>query len=52
MKNLIIFSLGLLLAACSAVDKTDIEINPRPALTLGYSYLNDQGCNTTADEVA
>ena len=52
MKNLIILSLALLLAACSAVDKTEFEINPIPTLTLAYSYLNDEGCNTTADEVA
>lgn len=52
MKNMIILSVGLLLAACSAVDKTDMEINKKPTLTLGYAYLNDAGVNTTAQEVA
>lgn len=52
MKNILIISLALLLGACSAVDKTVVEINPRPTLTLGYRYINGQGQNTTAKEVA
>lgn len=29
-----------------------MEINPKPTLTLSYNYLNDEGRNTTIEEVA
>ncbi|SUE34141.1 hypothetical protein [Rikenella microfusus] len=51
MKKLMIVSAVSLLAACSAVDKSDLEIRQKPTLTLGYAYLNDAGENTTAQEI-
>lgn len=51
MKNILFLSLVCLLGACSIADKTDVEINPRPSLSLGYSYTNGQGVNTTAGEI-
>lgn len=51
MKTLIITALAAFLCSCHVSQETDIEINPRPSLVLGYEYLNDAGVNTLSKEV-
>lgn len=51
MKRIMIFSLLVVLCACSLKERTDIEINTKPTLIVNYQYINNDGINTFPEEV-
>ncbi len=42
---------GLLLGGCSLTERTDLEVSPKPTLTVAYRCLNDRGVNVAHDEI-
>lgn len=42
---------GLLLGGCSLTERTDLEVAPKPTLTVAYRCLNDRGVDVANDEV-
>lgn len=50
-KIVLILSGLLLLCSCSLTETTELEVNPKPTLTVSYRYLNKEGVNTTRDEI-
>lgn len=52
MCKIVFLLLGLLLlCSCSLTETTDISVNPRPALTVAYRYLNKDGIDATLSEI-
>lgn len=51
MCKIVLILSGLLLCSCSLTETTELVVNPKPTLTVGYRYLNKEGVNTTRDEI-
>lgn len=42
---------GLLLGGCSLTERTDLEVAPKPTLTVAYRCLNERGIDVANDEI-